>query len=213
MKTQTSQSEVEIDEWYKEEFSTATLGDKRLSKRLVKVAEDLSGHPSMPINQASGDWHSTKGAYRFFNNENVTPEGILTPHFENTAKRMTYHEVVLSIQDTTSFNYTSHEALQLGPIGKADTNGIMQHNTLAVSGDGLPLGLLDQITWTRPPASKDKMQKKEELLLEECEIYRWIQSLENTVVRSSNCSRVVTVNDRESKILSLLSSLTRVGML
>ncbi|MBP9764118.1 MAG: transposase [Gammaproteobacteria bacterium] len=51
-----------IDEWYKEEFSTATLGDKRLNKRLVKVAKDLSEHPSMPINQASGDWHSTKGA-------------------------------------------------------------------------------------------------------------------------------------------------------
>lgn len=213
MKTQTSQSEVEIDEWYKEEFSTATFGDKRLNKRLVKVAKDLSGHPSMPINQASGDWHSTKGAYRFFNNENVTAMGILTPHFENTVKRMTHHEVILSIQDTTSFNYTSHEALQLGPIGTADTNGIMQHNTLAVSGDGLPLGLLDQISWVRPPTSHDEMQEKEELLLEEREIYRWIKSLENTVERSANCSRVVTVNDRESDFYQFYDRAESLGAL
>jgi hypothetical protein len=200
MKTQTSQSKLETDtdEWYKDEFLGASFGDKRLSNRLIKVAKALSEHPTMPINQASGDWHSTKGAYRFFDNEKVSPEGILNPHFENTMKRMMHHDIVLSIQDTTSFNFGSHEALKLGPIGKADTNGIMQHNTLAVSGDGLPLGLLDQITWVRPPAIDDKTQIKEERLLEEREIYRWIKSLENTIERSPNLSQVVTVNDRES---------------
>ena len=90
--------------WYKDEFSGASFGDQRLSSRLIKVAKNLSEHPTMPINQASGDWHSTKGAYRFFDNEKVSSESILTPHFENTTKRMMHHEVVLSIQDTTSFN-------------------------------------------------------------------------------------------------------------
>src|SRR3990167_3495082 len=156
--SQSKNTEKDIDEWYRHEFETAIFGDKRLSDRLIKVAKDLSEHPTMPINQASGDWHSTKGAYRFFDNEKVSPEGILNPHFENTVKRMMHHDVVLSIQDTTSFNFGSHEALNLGPIGKADTNGIMQHNTLAVSGDGLPLGLLDQITWVRPPAIDGKTQ-------------------------------------------------------
>src|SRR4029078_1174961 len=128
MNTQISLQNVETDTdaWYKVEFSNATFGDQRLSNRLIRVAKNLSEHPTMPINQASGDWHSTKGAYRFFDNEKVSPEGILIPHFENTAKRMTHHDVVLSIQDTTSFNYSSYEALKLGPIGKAGTNGIMQ---------------------------------------------------------------------------------------
>jgi hypothetical protein len=200
MKTQTSSKTIEtdIDEWYKDEFSKASFGDKRLSDRLTRVAKDLSEHPTMPINQASGDWHSTKGAYRFFDNEKVSPESILKPHYENTVNRMMHHKVVLSIQDTTSFNFTSHEALKLGPIGKVGTNGIMQHNTLAVSGDGLPLGLLDQITWIRPPISDDKTKISEELLLEEREIYRWIKSLENSVERSQHHARVVSVHDRES---------------
>ena len=194
--SQSKNTEKDIDEWYRHEFETALFGDKRLSDRLVKVAKDLSEHPSMPINQASGDWHSTKGAYRFFDNEKVNPASILEPHFENTMKRMMPHEIVLSIQDTTTFNYSSHEALKLGPIGKEGTNGIMQHNTLAVSGDGLPLGLLDQITWIRPSEEEAKDHKK--LLLEEREIFRWIQSLENSVARTQHHSNVVSVNDRES---------------
>ena len=194
--SQSKNAEKDIDEWYRHEFETAIFGDKRLSDRLIKVAKDLSEHPTMPINQASGDWHSTKGAYRFFDNEKVNPASILEPHFENTMKRIMPHEVVLSIQDTTTFNYSSHEALKLGPIGKEGTNGIMQHNTLAVSGDGLPLGLLDQITWIRPPEEEAKNNKK--LLLEEREIFRWIKSLENSVKRTQHHSNVVSVNDRES---------------
>lgn len=195
--SQQKKVKANVDEWYKNEFSKAIFGDKRLSDRLIRVAKDLSEHPSMPINQASGDWYSTKGAYRFFNNEKVSPEAILAPHFENTMKRMMHHEVVLSIQDTTTFNYSSHEALKLGPIDKAGTNGILQHNTLAVSGDGLPLGLLDQITWTRPP-NNEESKTNEKRSLEEREIYRWIKSLENSVERTQHHSRVVSVNDRES---------------
>jgi hypothetical protein len=214
MKTQTSKSvEIETDEWYKDEFSGATFGDKRLSNRLIKVAKNLSEHPTMPINQASGDWHSTKGAYRFFDNEKITPEAILNPHFENTVNRMMHHTVVLSIQDTTSFNYSSHKALELGPIGKAGTNGIMQHNTLAVSGDGLPLGLLDQLTWIRPPISDDKRETKKEVSLEEREIYRWIKSLENSVERSQGHSRVVSVNDRESDFYEFYDRAESLGAL
>lgn len=200
MKTKISIEQVEkdTDEWYKDEFLKSNFGDKRLSSRLIKVVKDLSEHPTMPINQASGDWNSTKGAYRFFNNEKISPASILTPHFENTVNRMMSHEIVLSIQDTTSFNYTSHKALQLGPIGKAGTNGIMQHNTLAVSSDGLPLGLLDQITWIREPITDNKLKENEKPLMEEREIYRWIKSLENSIERTKKHSKVVSVNDRES---------------
>lgn len=194
--SQSKKAKKNVDEWYRAEFENAIFGDKRLSDRLIKVAKDLSEHPSMPINQASGDWYSTKGAYRFFDNENVNPEAILEPHFENTMKRMMDYQVVLSIQDTTTFNYSSHEALKLGPIGKEGTNGILQHNTLAVSGDGLPLGLLDQITWIRPREKEEKTNKK--LSLEEREIIRWIKSLENSVERTQHHSNVVSVNDRES---------------
>ncbi len=56
--------------------------------------------------------------------------------------------------------------------------------------------MLDQITWIRPPEEESKDHKKR--LLEEREIFRWIQSLENSVARTQHHSNVVSVNDRES---------------
>ena len=88
---------VAHNDWYEQEFSGADIGDKRLNKRLVKVAGDLSNNPSMPISQASGDWQSTKAAYQFFDNTKVTPDSILTPHFHNTAWRVSAHSVVLAV--------------------------------------------------------------------------------------------------------------------
>ena len=190
---------VAHNDWYEQEFSGADIGDKRLNKRLVKVAGDLSNNPSMPISQASGDWQSTKAAYQFFDNTKVTPDSILTPHFHNTAWRMSAHSVVLAVQDTTSFNYTSHKSLELGPIGKENTSGVFQHNTLAISSDGLPLGLLDQITWVRPKDKKNRA-KRETLDIAERESSRWIKSLINTVNNTPEGTKVVTVCDRESDI-------------
>src|SRR5690606_23172423 len=44
----------------------------------------------------------------------------------------------------------------------------------------------------------DKTEKNEELLLEEREIHRWVKSLENSIERTKNHPKMVTVNDRES---------------
>ena len=107
--------------------------------------------------------------------------------------------MVLAVQDTTSFNYTSHKALTLGPIGKENTSGVFQHNTLVISSDGLPLGLLDQITWTRS-RDKENRAKREKLEISERESSRWIKSLINTVKNTPEGTKVVTVCDRESDV-------------
>ena len=57
---------------------------------------------------------------------------------------MTAYPLVLAIQDTTFFNYTAHPHTDgLGEIGKKDQQqrGFGMHTTLAVTPDGLPLGL------------------------------------------------------------------------
>ena len=76
---------------------------------------------------------------------------------------------------------------------------MFQHNTLAISSDGLPLGLLDQITWVRPKDKKNRA-KRETLDIAERESSRWIKSLINTVNNTPEGTKVVTVCDRESDI-------------
>ena len=187
------------DDWYERELSAANMGDKRLNKRLVKIASDLSSNISAPINQASGDWHSTKAAYSFFDNDKVSPEKILRPHLDNTTARMANHKVVLAIQDTSTINYASHEAVELGHIGKEGTRGLMQHNTLAVTPDGLPLGLIDQKCWSRPLTPEEKASQNP-ITIAEKESFKWIESLRNTQLRRPASTQVITVCDREADI-------------
>lgn len=187
------------DNWYDSELSSVNIGDKRLNKRLVKIASDLSSNTTAPINQASGDWKSTKAAYNFFDNDKVSPEKILRPHLENTYARMANHKVILAVQDTTTINYASHEAVELGHIGKEGTSGFMQHNTLAVTPNGLPLGLIDQKCWSRPFTPEEKGAQSPDSI-EEKESFKWIESLRNTQLYSPAGTKVVTVCDRESDI-------------
>lgn len=80
------------DDWYKKEFSTINTGDKRLDKRAIKVASDLSNQLSAPINQASKDWNATKAAYNFFDNDKGAPRGaILLVAASATGKVLTRH--------------------------------------------------------------------------------------------------------------------------
>ena len=129
--------------WSRQEFGTIHLGDKRLTERLIDVAEELSGYPQSSINAACGDWAATKAAYRLFDNQKVTAEKILVPHFQRTVERMSEHQRVFAVQDTTYLNYTHHPLTEgLGPIGTKSQQiyGFVKHTTLVLTESGLPLG-------------------------------------------------------------------------
>ena len=54
---------------------------------MIKVMEELSSNPLAPINQASGDWASTKATYRLLSNPKVNEEELFRAHREQTIKR------------------------------------------------------------------------------------------------------------------------------
>lgn len=54
------------NEWAENEFGDAVLGDKRLTDRLVNIADSFTSLPESSINQACGSWSEAKAAYRFF---------------------------------------------------------------------------------------------------------------------------------------------------
>ena len=83
--------------WAEDEFENLDLGDKRLNQRLVKLCDSFSQAPESPINQACQDWHETKSAYRFFQNENVDAGQIMAAHRDKTALRAATHKTLLAI--------------------------------------------------------------------------------------------------------------------
>ena len=93
-----------------DELQGIDLGDIRLNKRSKQVIEALAANPEASINASCEGWNDTLAAYRFFDNDSVTPEQILQPHLEATKRRMREQPVVLIVQDTTELDYTQHPA-------------------------------------------------------------------------------------------------------
>ncbi len=85
----------------KDEVRGAALGDQRLTKRLGKVIEELGAKPTMSVPAATRGRAEMEAAYRFFDNDKVSPEKILQPHIEATRERISQAEIVLLVQDTT----------------------------------------------------------------------------------------------------------------
>jgi len=142
---------LDSESWAAREFADAPLGDKRLSKRLVDSAQRQADEPMRAFTGvARNDWAAVKGYYRLIDQPvdgAVTAHNILHPHRERTIRRMQAQATVLCIQDGTDLNFTTHaQCTGLGVIGTnqtgASSRGLHLHSTLAVSTEGLPLGVL-----------------------------------------------------------------------
>jgi hypothetical protein len=205
--------------WAESEFGIVDFGDKRLSKRLLKIADSCANSPESSINQSCKDWHQTKAAYRFFQNDAVSESKILNSHITKTVARAQQYPTILAIQDTSYISYKNHtKPIGLGVIAARltskttnfEAHGLVMHTTFAVTTQGLPIGLLDQKISSRPAlgeATKElkKRSHNNALPIEEKESIRWLDSLRKSNNYSGlNNIRVVTVCDREADIYDLL---------
>jgi len=198
--------------WSKEELSDIDLGDQRLNKRLLKLADQLAQQPQAVINQACEDWADTKAAYRFFDNEKVTPAHIISAHRNRVIDRMKRFEVVLAIQDTTEIDYTKHPGKKgLGQVGNENGKGLLMHTTLAVTPTGLPLGVLAQQIWVRSKKREQKAYQMKKLLIKEKESQKWLSALEQTMTGIAPGVQVVTVCDREADVFEFLLRAEQLG--
>ncbi len=165
----------------------------------------MIGLPESSINEACGSWSEAKAAYRFFQNENVKEVDILASHIDKTVERTKAHKRVLVIQDTTYISYSSHKKTSgLGTIAGKGGKGTVMHTALAVSTEGLVLGILDQKIYSRPPISEEEKRLKSHrsnVHIEDKESMKWLESLKKTNnIIDPTQTEVITVCDREADI-------------
>lgn len=192
-----------------DEFQGNAINDKRIMKRLKMTGEQLFQTPTGSIPQACEGIADMKGAYRLFDNKKVTPEGILAGHRESTITRINQHAIILLIQDTTKFDYSGHPSVDgLGLYSCFEGNrGILLHTTLAITTDGVPLGIMDQKYWIRPIEERGKKHERKKLPTEKKESNRWIESLKkSTKGITGTFVKAVTIADREADIYDLFKS-------
>jgi hypothetical protein len=197
------------EQWTEEEFGAIELYDNRLRQRLFQVAEDMFWRPGGLIPEAcNGSYAKARGAYRLFANDKIDMPTVMKPHIEATASRAREHRIVLAVQDTTTLNYTTHTATGgMGPINtKGDSGtGLILHDTVAFTPEGLPLGLVDVQCWARDPEAAGKSQKRKSLPIEEKESMKWLNSYRSVCEVQKLCSdtMLVSVGDREADIYEL----------
>ena len=141
--------------WVEAETSGCDLGDVRLNRRLVSMLEALGERPGKSLPTAFQDWSNTKAAYRFFSNGDVSEDKILEGHFAASALRIRAVDVpILIVQDTTEFSFKRSNPEKVGFTGistgrkmkegrhqKHAVCGLLMHASLAITPEGLPLGL------------------------------------------------------------------------
>jgi hypothetical protein len=195
--------------WAAQEFGNCELGDKRLSEALVEIAGAQSTQPQASYSQAiGGKRHQLKAYYRFLNNEReeLNPTSLLGTHRAQTIRRIKNEQTVLVVQDTTDLNLSTRVHCRgLGQIGTnqtgAKSRGLRLHSSLALTPNGLPLGLL-QVNGYAPQSAQGKDPQRP---IEEKDSYRWIEGFCEAmkVAQLLPDTQVISVADREADMFEL----------
>ncbi len=197
-----------------DEVRDAEFGDKRLNKRVAKVIDELGSNPSLSIPGATKARAEMEAAYRFFDNDKVSPEKILEPHVEATRRRISQSDLVLLVQDTTEIDLTrpDQQVKGAGPMDSEARRGAFFHPLKAFDSDGLPLGIAWHKCWARDEietslTKDEKRQKRKQKPIEQKESVRWVEGLRAAREVAAACPQTccVCVADSEGDIYGLFS--------
>lgn len=195
-----------IDEthWAFEEFKNLGINCGRTIKRFIRTMITLSRKTGESMAGASNSKAEAKAMYRLIENKKVTETVVLHAHRKATIQKMKEigETIILSVQDTTMLNYTSHKKTDgLGDYGASpDHRGLIVHSAIAVTTKGIALGLLDQYIWTRDLEERGKRVDKRLKPIEEKESYKWLRGMERSLIGIPKGIRLVHVGDREADI-------------
>jgi hypothetical protein len=218
-----------VNHWTEREVDEGAFKDARLGRRfgeLLKVISDGMGE-SIPF--ACQDWAGTKAAYRFLSNDRVNEADILSGHFAATHARCAASQgPILVIQDTTEFSYQRANTRAIGLTKSVNSGrdkggrlrhhtvcGMMMHSSLAVTPQGLPLGLAAVKFWTRKKFRGTAALKRKingtRVPIEKKESIRWLENLRSSIERVGRPERCIHIGDRESDIYELYCLTRELG--
>ncbi len=205
---------LEADQWAQNEFGGAPLGDVRLSRRLVQVAEDKADVPDRAYSGvAKGNWPKVKAYYRMIDQPDgsaVSMVNILKPHHDRTIRRMQGQKTVLCVQDGSDLDFNNlNQCEGLGSIGKNQTGvesrGLHLHSSLAIALNGLPLGVLRADCQAPRSKSPEEDRAASEIPIEEKKTFIWIEHYRELlkVAAVMPNTRLISTCDREADFFEM----------
>jgi hypothetical protein len=127
-------------------MSKAPLPDKRLCKRAHLLVQSLvRGHSATsqgllaPVDRTPESF--TRGAYRFFDHEEVTLPALQTPIGQALSELVPLGSRAYVAHDLSVLNFSGHQRKEdLIPVGNDRTYGYELYQALVISPEGKPLG-------------------------------------------------------------------------
>jgi hypothetical protein len=191
-----------------DDFAGADLGDKRLERRLTRIADAAERSPSAGLPQRAGSSAALEGTYRFFSNDKVTPETLFDCHAAATVERAAAEPEVLVLHDTTEFRFGGEQPREgLGWLNSNFLQGFLAHFSMCVTREGRPLGTVALHAWVRRGARSDRKQRMPHLRNPDRESQRWQDAAFRAAEELHGKTRFIHVMDREGDQFELFSIL------
>jgi hypothetical protein len=215
--------------WIDGEVAGCRFKDLRLNKRFGKLLAMMSEGMGESLPYACQDWANTKAAYRFFSNTDVSEDQIMAGHFQATEGRLSQTDrTILMLHDTCEFSFQREKHSKIGLLGRPScgkqkdgrlkhitVRGILMHSSLAVTQEGLPLGLAAIKFWTRKQFKGCNALKKKinptRVPIEKKESIRWLENLRQSTALINHPGDCVHIGDRESDIFELFHLAAELG--
>src|SRR5450432_2767648 len=131
-------------EWAEDVFGGADIGDVRRTSRLVRMAARAVRRPSGKISDVYDSAAERQGAYDFLESVHIDCKAIGQAVSESTARQCAEYDWVHVPVDGTSIKlWDGTDSKDFGAIGTYTNGatGLKLDNALAVSPDGVPLGI------------------------------------------------------------------------
>lgn len=187
-------------EWARETFGGVEAGSRRRTDRLVAMAAGVASRPAGTITQVFSESADREGAYRLLSNDAVRAEELIRAMSDATGDSCGNHDKVYVPLDGSSLSFNDAKNVRdIGDVGgfRGLKRGLQVLTALAVTPDGIPLGVLAQTWWARLERSPSKRHFRRKVETKETRF--WLETLKSArtrIARSAPKTLAVFVLDR-----------------
>jgi len=204
--------------WAEQEIAKIPFKDQRVRKSLAKNLDRILKGCGRSFSDRCGP-AGRQAARRLFRTKGFTEEVVLTGHIHQIRQRIKELDalgnteqgqtkaLVLGIQDSTQIELTTHVKMEgIGPLSGGHKRGLMMHNGLLVSSEGIPLGVPYSDIWARDPDKVGIKGQRANRPTEEKESYKWIEGLMGIEAALEQDQPLLLIQDREADIYDFLAA-------
>lgn len=194
-------------------FGRALLGDARLVRRAVGLAQALAEAPALSLPRVWSTPAELQAGYDFLRSPRTDFTDLMSAVQQFAREQALAEGQVLVLHDTTDVTCPAADADEVGvlPTGRA---GFFVHHALCISArDRRPLGVLWSQLWGRPSRAVRRNRKQSGgalAKLEERESDRWLEGVTEAQLWAEGCEQVVHVMDREGDSFRLLQHMQKL---